>query len=48
MPLLTTSGGEKFGKSAGNAIWLDAEKTLPFELYQVAIFSFSVFAKYSG
>jgi tyrosyl-tRNA synthetase len=35
VPLLTTASGEKFGKSAGNAIWLDKEMTSPFELYQV-------------
>lgn len=34
-PLLTTSSGEKFGKSAGNAIWLDKDLTSTFELYQV-------------
>lgn len=34
-PLLTTASGEKFGKSAGNAIWLDPGMTSPFELYQV-------------
>jgi tyrosyl-tRNA synthetase len=34
-PLLTTSSGEKFGKSAGNAIWLDQDMTPIFELYQV-------------
>jgi tyrosyl-tRNA synthetase len=33
-PLLESSTGEKFGKSAGNAIWLDPEKTSPFALYQ--------------
>ncbi|GAA5871324.1 hypothetical protein JCM3774_000910 [Rhodotorula dairenensis] len=33
-PLLTTASGEKFGKSAGNAIWLDPTMTSPFELYQ--------------
>ncbi|KAI9674867.1 MAG: tyrosyl-tRNA synthetase [Trizodia sp. TS-e1964] len=33
-PLLTTSSGEKFGKSAGNAIWLDKEMTSSFDLYQ--------------
>lgn len=33
-PLLTTSSGEKFGKSAGNAIWLDKDMTSPFDLYQ--------------
>lgn len=32
-PLLTTSSGQKFGKSAGNAIWLDGEQTSPFDLY---------------
>lgn len=35
VPLLTTSAGEKFGKSAGNAIWLDKDMTSTFELYQV-------------
>lgn len=35
VPLLTTSSGEKFGKSAGNAVWLDKDMTSPFELYQV-------------
>ena len=38
VPLLTTSGGEKFGKSAGNAIWLDREMTSAFDLYQVCFF----------
>ena len=33
-PLVTTSSGEKFGKSAGNAIWLDPEKTSPYQFYQ--------------
>lgn len=33
-PLLTTAAGVKFGKSAGNAVWLDAEKTSPFGYYQ--------------
>jgi tyrosyl-tRNA synthetase len=33
-PLLTTSSGEKFGKSAGNAIWLDANRTSPYRFYQ--------------
>ncbi|KAE9366519.1 hypothetical protein N431DRAFT_417315 [Stipitochalara longipes BDJ] len=32
-PLLTTSSGQKFGKSTGNAIWLDPEQTSPFDLY---------------
>lgn len=34
VPLLTTRDGKKLGKSEGNAIWLDAEKTTPFSLYQ--------------
>ncbi|GAA5906980.1 hypothetical protein JCM6882_000018 [Rhodosporidiobolus microsporus] len=33
-PLLTTASGEKFGKSAGNAIWLNPSMTSPFDLYQ--------------
>jgi tyrosyl-tRNA synthetase len=33
-PLITTSSGEKFGKSAGNAIWLDKKKTPVFDFYQ--------------
>jgi tyrosyl-tRNA synthetase len=35
IPLLTTSTGEKFGKSAGNAVWLDQEMTSVFDFYQV-------------
>lgn len=34
-PLLTTASGEKFGKSAGNAVWLDPSLTSPFDFYQV-------------
>lgn len=34
VPLLTTPSGEKFGKSAGNAVWIDPEMTKPYELYQ--------------
>ena len=33
VPLLTDSSGAKFGKSAGNAIWLDQYETSTFELY---------------
>ena len=33
-PLITTSGGEKMGKTAKGAIWLDADKTSPYEYYQ--------------
>ena len=35
VPLLTTAAGDKFGKSVGNAVWLDKEMTSTFELYQV-------------
>ena len=35
VPLVTTSSGEKIGKSAGNAVWLSANKTSPYHLYQV-------------
>lgn len=34
VPLITDSSGKKFGKSEGNAIWLDPEKTTPFRFYQ--------------
>ncbi|SEA92391.1 tyrosine--tRNA ligase [Bacillus nitratireducens] len=34
IPLLLKSDGTKFGKSAGGAVWLDPEKTTPFEFYQ--------------
>lgn len=34
-PLLTTASGEKFGKSAGNAVWLDPNLTSVFDFYQV-------------
>ncbi|KAG8674808.1 tyrosyl-tRNA synthetase [Fusarium poae] len=33
VPLLTDASGAKFGKSAGNAVWLDEFKTTPFDLY---------------
>jgi tyrosyl-tRNA synthetase len=35
IPLLTTSSGEKFGKSAGNAVWLDEGRTSVSDFYQV-------------
>jgi tyrosyl-tRNA synthetase len=35
VPLLTTPSGEKFGKSAGNAISLDKDQTSVFDLYGV-------------
>ena len=34
MPLITDSQGNKFGKSEGNAVWLDKNKTSSYELYQ--------------
>lgn len=34
VPLITTSNGAKFGKSEGNALWLDPEMTTPYEMYQ--------------
>ncbi|MGD1967957.1 MAG: tyrosine--tRNA ligase [Desulfobacterales bacterium] len=33
-PLITTSSGEKMGKTAKGAVWLDAAKTSPYEYYQ--------------
>ena len=33
-PLLTTAGGAKMGKTAGGAIWLDANRTSPYQFYQ--------------
>lgn len=33
-PLLVASDGQKFGKSAGNAIWLDPSMTSPFDFFQ--------------
>lgn len=36
IPLLTTATGEKFGKSAGNAVWLDERMTSLFDFYQVS------------
>jgi tyrosyl-tRNA synthetase len=36
IPLLTTSSGEKFGKSAGNAVWLDESRTSISDFYQVS------------
>lgn len=33
-PLITNSDGQKFGKSEGNAVWLDADMTSPYAFYQ--------------
>lgn len=37
LPLVTTASGEKFGKSAGNAIWLDPARTSPWDFYQYLV-----------
>ena len=37
MPLITKSDGTKFGKTEGGAIWLDKNKTTPYEMYQFFI-----------
>lgn len=34
IPLVTDANGKKFGKSEGNAVWLDAKKTSPYAFYQ--------------
>ncbi|KAG8579868.1 hypothetical protein GDO81_011079 [Engystomops pustulosus] len=34
LPLITSSSGDKLGKSAGNAVWLNRDRTSPFEFYQ--------------
>ena len=36
VPLVKSTTGHKLGKTAGNAVWLDPNKTSPFELYQVS------------
>jgi tyrosyl-tRNA synthetase len=36
-PLVTTASGEKFGKTAGNAVWLDAQRTSPWDFYQYLV-----------
>ncbi len=35
--LIMDANGKKFGKSEGNAVWLDSEKTSPYEVYQYFI-----------
>ena len=37
MPLILDANGNKFGKSEGNALWLDKEKTSSYEIYQYLI-----------
>ena len=34
VPLITDATGKKFGKSEGNAVWLNPDKTSPYEMYQ--------------
>ncbi|KAM9313088.1 tyrosine--tRNA ligase, mitochondrial [Gastrophryne carolinensis] len=34
LPLITSTSGDKLGKSAGNAVWLNRHRTSPFDLYQ--------------
>ncbi|KAK2171492.1 hypothetical protein NP493_1061g00031 [Ridgeia piscesae] len=34
VPLIKSTTGDKLGKTAGNAVWLNSDKTSPFELYQ--------------
>ncbi|XP_063301130.1 tyrosine--tRNA ligase, mitochondrial [Pelobates fuscus] len=34
LPLITNTTGDKLGKSAGNAVWLNRERTSPFDFYQ--------------
>lgn len=35
--MVTSEEGNKYGKSEGNPVWLNSEKTSPFELYQFFI-----------
>ncbi len=37
MPLILDATGKKIGKSEGNALWIDKEKTSPFKIYQYFI-----------
>ncbi len=37
MPLVTTKSGVKFGKSEGNALWLDKDKTSSYDMYQYLV-----------
>lgn len=37
MPLITDKDGKKFGKSEGNALWLDKNKTSSYEMYQFLV-----------
>lgn len=35
MPLVLVANGVKFGKTEGNALWLDKDKTSSYELYHI-------------
>ena len=37
MPLIVDKMGKKFGKSEGNALWLNKDKTSSYELYQYLV-----------
>jgi len=37
IPLVTDANGKKFGKSEGNAVWLDGTKTSPFQFYHFGL-----------
>ena len=37
MPLILDNAGNKFGKSAGNALWIDKDKTSSYEIYQYLV-----------
>ena len=44
VPLIKSESGNKLGKTAGNAVWLDDQKTSSFDFYQVyKILSSSLF-----
>ena len=47
-PLLTTPSGEKFGKSAGNAVALDENVTSIFDFYQVPVSPTCLYALHSA
>lgn len=40
-PLLTTASGAKFGKSAGNAVWLNEQLTTVYDFYQVSAITYA-------
>lgn len=40
LPLVQSETGDKFGKTAGNAVYLSPDRTAPFEFYQVNLIIF--------